>query len=375
LIIKLSQPITIGKKRIKNRFVLAPMGTYLSNNGIVSEAQKRHYLRFAKGGAALLITESCYVDPRGNHGKNRLGVHHDGVIPKFRELTDLIHAQGPKIVLQLNHAGRLSPYEIIGTMPVSASSIPSPKFKVPPKALSKGEIAAITEAFILSAERGYKAGFDGVEIMAAGGYLINQFLSPETNIREDEYGGDLRGRSKFLLDIVRGTKELLGNEFLVLAKLQASRPADAGLTPEDAKRLAKMLEKAGVDSIHVAGDRREADEVDYEYVKRLAKLIKNSVTVPLSYAGGIKTLEDAASLLADGIADLAEIGRSLLADPEFPKKALSGMEKEIRPCSMCDHCKETVYKWLEIECSVNPEIGLKKSIRKGTDREENTNSH
>lgn len=354
---KLFQPIKIGTMEIKHRFILAPLGTYLSDNGYVSDRQKTHYLRFAKGGSSLLITESSYVHPEGNHGKNRLGFHRDDTIPKLRELTDLIHDNHSKIVAQLNHAGRFAPCDLIGAFPVSPSTIPSPKSKIPPRTLKTKEIAILIELFAQATMRAYKAGFDGIQLLAASGQLLNQFLSPISNKREDKYGGDIVGRSMVLVEIIERIKHSVGNEFPVLVKLAACDPAFGGLNPEDAQSLAKILVDAGADSIHLSGDSHDADEVDYPYLRQISKLIKDSVSIPVSYAGRIRTLEDALRLMKDGIADLVEIGRGLLADPEIPQKIQQGRESEIRPCILCDHCLDRAYARGELRCTVNPDIG------------------
>jgi 2,4-dienoyl-CoA reductase-like NADH-dependent reductase (Old Yellow Enzyme family)/thioredoxin reductase len=354
---KLFQSITIGKTEFKNRFVLAPLGTYLSDNGFVSDRQKTHYLRYARGGAGLLITESCYVHPEGNHGKNRLGIHIDDVIPKLRKLTDLIHANDSKIVIQLNHAGRFAPTDVIGAFPLAPSTIPSPKTNIPPRTLNTNEISALIEFFAQAALRAYKAGFDGIQLLAASGQLLNQFLSPTTNKRGDKYGGNLAGRSMILVETIKRIKALAGNEFPVMVKLSVCDPAFGGLSPEDAEGLAKILEHVGADAIFLSGTSHDADEVDYPYARHLSKLIKDSVSIPVGYAGRIRTLEDALLLVKEGIADLVEIGRGLLADPEFPKKIKEGRENEIRPCVLCDHCTDRVGARSELHCTVNPDIG------------------
>jgi 2,4-dienoyl-CoA reductase-like NADH-dependent reductase (Old Yellow Enzyme family)/thioredoxin reductase len=353
----LFQPITIGKIEIKNRFILAPLGTYLSDNGFVSDRQKIHYLRFARGGSSLLITESSYVHPEGNHGKNRLGLHRDDVIPKLRELTDVIHANDSKIVSQLNHAGRFAPCDLIGAFPVSPSTVLSHGSNIPPRTLKTKEISTLIELFAQAAMRAYKGGFDGIQLLAASGQLLNQFLAPISNRRDDQYGGDIVGRSKVLVEIIERIKDRVGNEFPVMVKLAALDPAFGGLSPEDAVSLAKILVDSGADSIHLSGDSHDADEVDYPYVKHISKLIKNSVSIPVAYAGRIRTLEDALRLVKEGIADLVEIGRGLLADPEFPKKIKEGRENEIRPCVLCDHCLDSVIARGDLHCTVNPDIG------------------
>lgn len=275
----------------------------------------------------------------------------------MRELTDLIHANNSKIVSQLNHAGRFAPSDLIGAFPVSPSTVPSPGSNIPPRTLKTKEISTLIELFAQAAMRAYKAGFDGIQLLAASGQLLNQFLAPISNKREDQYGGDIVGRSMVLVEIIERIKDSVGNDFPVMVKLAALDPAFGGLNPEDAVSLAKILVDSGADSIHLSGDSHDADEVDYPYVKHISKLIKNSVSIPVAYAGRVRTLEDALILMKDGIADLVEIGRGLLADPEFPKKIQEGRENEIRTCILCDHCLDSVIARSDLHCTVNPDIG------------------
>ncbi|HLE87100.1 MAG TPA: NADH:flavin oxidoreductase, partial [Candidatus Brocadiaceae bacterium] len=250
---KLFSPFKIGSLSIKNRMVMSPMETHLCDKeGYVTDEIIAYYKERALGGVGYITVENTAVDPVGRINDGMLCIHDDKFIPGFKKLTDCIHASGGKIVLQLSHAGKEALPYFTGTKTVSASAIPSPLTKEMPTELTAEEIKATVNKFAESANRAVKAGFDGVEIHMAHGYLVNQFLSPESNARTDDYGGDTARRSRFAKEIVEGIRKLAPKDYPVICRISADEYTDTGLKLEESKEIARILEKAGASAIHVS---------------------------------------------------------------------------------------------------------------------------
>lgn len=364
---KLFEPIQIGSLKLKNRIVLAPMAThYADENGAVTPRLKNYYAEIAQGGTGLIITESGYIHPSGRGGLRRMGLHQDTLIPGLKELVDQVHAAGAKISSELHHGGRQVNAEIQGIYPVSCSSIPSGLERFVPRTLKVPEIEELVEAFGQAAKRSLAAGFDAILIHAAHGYLIHQFLSPLTNRRTDRYGGSFRRRLRFLEEVVRHCREVVGKDFPVMVRISAHEFAHGGFTLRDSQRFARYLEEWGVDSIHVSAGTHDSQEMEVPPMTiprgchvPLAGAIKKMVSIPVAVAGRIVDPKMAEEILQKGEADLITLGRALIADPEFPKKVQEGRVDDIRPCIGClQGCLTQLYRGDPITCLVNPSAGL-----------------
>jgi len=369
---KLFKPFKIGIMKLKNRIVMPPMGTNFSaEGGSVTKRLKNYYVERAKGGVGLIIVEGAYVEPMGRGSVRQLAVDHDNKIPGLRELATAVRASGAKIALQLFHGGRQSLSSVIGTQPVSASEVFCRLTGETPRALTVQEIKDVVEAFAEAARRAKEAGFDAVEIHGAHGYLINQFLSPLTNKRTDQYGGDVKRRTRFLLEILERIKEKVGIGYPVLCRINGDDCIEGGITLEEAKATAKMLEAGGVDALHISAGIYDSPvpvttapmALPRGNLVHLAAGIKEVVGVPVIAAGRINDPELAEEILRQGKADLVSMGRALLADPYFPKKAAAGALDEINRCTACDECISRLVFNEDIACSVNAALGKEEEYR------------
>lgn len=359
----------IGNMRLRNRLVMPPMGTNLASEiGAVTPSMIHYYRERAKGGTGLIITEITCVDtPQGNGISNELSLSDNSYIAGHNELVEAVKEHGAKIVTQLHHAGRqTSPEYTMGLEPVAPSAIPDPHINVLPRELTIMEIEDIIEKFIRAAIRAQNAGYDGVEVHGAHGYLLSQFMSPLSNRRTDHYGGDLEGRMRFPLEIVRGIKSETGGHFPVLFRLSADEFVEGGIHLDEAKEMSRMLQDAGADALHVSSGTYASmhtilEPMSYSEGWRsyLAENIKKVVQIPVITVGVIRTPQTAENLLAEGKADFIAIGRTLIADPEWPLKAMEGRTEDIRKCITCNiWCiGERVFKNLRIRCTINANAG------------------
>jgi len=360
----LFSPIKIGTMVVKNRIVMAPMTSgYSSADGHVTQALMDFYLARANGGVGLITCESCYVEGRGKGFVGHLSLDDDKYIPGLTRLTESVKSTGAKIFLQLIHCGRQTTPTLCGQQPLAPSPIPCPVLKEMPHEASITEIEHIIESFVKAARRAKKAGFDGVEVHAAHGYLINQFLSPYSNKRTDTYGGDLFARSKILLEIISGIKQEMGADYPVSCRLSADEFVQGGLALVETKTVAGWLQNIGLDAISVSGGVYESAhkiippmDVEPGSLVHLAAGIKEAATIPVFAVAGINDPFFADRILMEGKADMVALGRALLADPHWPMKAQKGDSHRIRPCLYCNHCRNRALR-PKINCAVNYETG------------------
>jgi len=373
---KLFSPFKIGSLEIRNRMVMSPMETHLCDKeGFITDEIIAYYKERAVGGVGYITVENTAVDPVGRVNDGMLCIHDDKFIPGFKKLTDCIHASGGKIVLQLSHAGKEALPYFTGTKTVSASTVPSPLTKEMPTELSVEEIKAAVNKFVECTNRAVKAGFDGVEIHMAHGYLVNQFFSPESNVRTDDYGGDTARRSRFAREIVEGIRKLAPKEYPVICRISADEYTDTGIKLEESKEIARILEKAGASAIHVSACNYASAffNIPCYYLEEgcfihLAAGIKSVVKIPVLAVGRIINPVMAENVLQENKADLIVLGRTLIADPYFPNKIKEGKLDDIRTCLSCNRCIESISD-KKLVCTVNPYIGkegtahLKKTIK------------
>ena len=369
---KIFEPINIGNLRLSNRIVMAPMATHFATiDGYVTDRLIDYYVERAINEVGLIISESCYVHPEGRGGSNRLSIYTDAMVSGLRKLTSAIHTHGSKVAIQLHHGGRQISPDAISEYPVSASSIPCIGWGVRamPRTLTVSEIKVLVEAFGKAAKRAKDAGFDAIQILAAHGYLLWSFLSPFGNHRSDEYGGKLINRIRFLLEIIECIRENVG-KIPIMVRLNGSDYLNGGITLKDSTAMAKKLEEAGIDAINVTAGTRESHE--YQVPPRalpdgcnahLAAAIKEAVNIPVSIAGKIRSPEVAENILQKGSADLIELGRALLCDPEWLRKAKENRYDDILPCISCIRCDERLFSNLDVACTINAAAGHEKECK------------
>lgn len=350
---------------LKNRLVFPAIGTNLCNrDSSLNEKILGHYGDIARGGPGLIITEICKVDDEtGRTLPNQLSASSIGDIEKLRPLADLVHSYNSKILLQLQHPGmEASPLLLGGRQPLAPSDLTNSE-GVQARAMTKREIQVLINKFCLAGKIAQEAGFDGVEIHAAHGYLLSQFLSPDTNRREDEFGGNIFKRVKIIGDIVEGIREFCRPDFLISVRINGSDFLDDGLTIQDSIMASRVLESLGVDLINVSsGTQRTKKSVTtiieprgYEegWKKDLALAIREALTIPVIACNNIKTGQLAEDMVQEGVCDLVAVGRGQLADNDFVNKIIQGRMEDIVPCISCLACINSIASGGEIVCSVN----------------------
>jgi NADPH2 dehydrogenase len=321
----LLDPLDVKGIRLRNRIVMPPMSTGLaSSEGTVTSSLVEHYVKRSKA-LGLLIVEHSYVSLGGQLSEKQLGIYDDKLVSGLKKLSSSVHAIGTPIVIQINHAGRIAKKEITGMQPVAPSKMENAR------ALEAHEIEALNEEFASAAERAVQAGFDGVEIHGAHGFLLNQFYSPLTNKRRDEYGGSLENRIKFPLEVVERVKEKV-NKRLLLYRLGSEDLDPAGTRIDHSKKFAVKLEQAGIDIIDVSGGLSGSRPVQFQgkqgYFVSQAQQIKEVVSVPIIGVGGITEPQYADKLIREGKVDLVAVGRALLNDPDWAVKTIEILRRE-----------------------------------------------
>lgn len=371
---KLFEPVQVGPLQLSNRIVMPPMCTRLATpDGYVTREMIDYYVERAKGGVGFVVVEYSYIDQEESKAAvSQLGAYHEKLLTGLRELVEAIHSQGPKVALQICHGGRQTIADRIGELtPVGPSPIPCKFLSTalgrtnPTRELSIEEVEKLVEAFGRAASLAVGAGFDGVEIHGAHGYLICEFLSPYTNKRNDLYGGDLEGRARFPLEVVAKVKQSVGPGMAVGYRLSGDEFVEGGLTLDETARFARMLEGAGVDYLHISAGIYESMQhmiqptyLPHGYLARLAEGIKGVVNIPVITVGSYSEPEQAEQVLREGKTDLVSMGRALLADPELLRKVVEGRLEEIVPCIRCnDGCIDRFFKGWTVRCSTNAVCG------------------
>ena len=367
----LFSPLELRGTTIPNRVVLAPMGTRFNNHdGSVSERYVNYMRARARGGAGLLLTENTHLVHEYTQSSS-MGAYHDRLIASLNRLPHAVHAFGARIILQTSIHGGTTQERVIGQQPVAPSAIECRLYPQVPRELTLPEIETLVDAYVQGAYRAWRAGFDGVEVHGAHGYLITQFISPHTNRRTDRYGGDFEGRMRFPTEIVRAIRDLCDDSFIIGFKYNGYENLPGGVDLPLACRIGRYMEGLGVDYLHVAslGANMRPDEdpaypaVPSLYTREpnpllvLAETVKAEVAVPVIAAGGFNRPEDAEAALARGAADLVAVGRAFLADPDWASRARRGETDGIRPCIKCNQCHVTMQKANATRCAVNPTLG------------------
>jgi len=360
----LFSPFSIGTLETKTRIVMPPMATnYASPEGFSTERLTAYYVERAKGGVGYITVEHTGIHQQGKASPNMLLISSDEHASRIGEMIDAVHGAGGKIVVQINHAGRQTTSAVTGSPIVGPSPIPCPTLGEVPRELSTGEIEEIIEAFSTAAQRVKDAGADGVELHMAHGYLICSFLSPFSNRREDRYGGDVQGRATFAREVLKAARDRVGPNFPIICRLSGDEYVDGGLTVDQTKQIAQILEKEGADALHISACNRASGYLNQPpyYAEEgifvhLAEAIKSKVNIPVITVGRIRDPVMADRVLRDGKADLVSMGRALISDPHMPQKAREGRMEEINFCISCNRCIHT-FRQGPVRCAVNPEAG------------------
>ena len=309
----LNDPILIRNLQLKNRLVMPPMQSNHSLRGHITDDLVAYYRARALGSEpGLIIAEHCCISEAGRADSAQLSIAEDSCIAEHRQLTDAVHEAGSRIFIQMNH--------------VSASDVPALRktLQKKPRPLTAEEIRELEQSFARSARRAVEAGYDGVEIHSAHGYLLDQFYSPLTNRREDEYGaGSMENRLRFLLETVAAVRGAVGEQIPVAVRLGGADYLPGGATEEDAIEACRMLEKAKVDLLDLSGGMCgfvRQGHPEPGYFGTMTEKIKAQVSIPVMLTGGVTTTAEAETLLREGKADLIGVGRALFRDPDWRKK-------------------------------------------------------
>src|SRR3990172_1361231 len=378
---KLFEPIKINKLEVNNRICYAPTGkSHCTEDGHVSDQAICYYVARAKGGTGLIIVEAALPIAKYARLGRLLGCWDDSQLAGLRNLAEAIHAAGAKAVVQVTLGlGSQAMFPIKGEV-VGPSDVPSRIGKgtaprglgfmdgavgVPPRPLTKEEIIELEDSFAAGAERIMKAGFDGLEVHGCHGYLIAEFLSPYSNKRQDEYGGSFENRLRLAKNLLKKTRDKVGPDFVIGFRMSGDEHLAGGYNIEEGQKIAKELEKAGANYIHISSGR-------YEVWNRMlpdeegtmlddAKAIKQAVSIPV-ICPNIHDPRTGERAIKEGMTDMIALSRGLIADPAWANKAKAGKLDEIRRCVLCNTCLKTLFTGFSIRCAVNPEVGWERFI-------------
>jgi len=392
-------PGRIGTLELRNRILMCPMGdNQATDGGYVTDQQIDYFEARARGGAALLLVGSVGVSaPDGLSSPRQSAIGDESFVDGWRRLADRVHAHGAKVALQLVHNGKNAVEDIIAGRPLLLPSLltkapvadPLMGMLTPEEAANMGtaaqveggrlefremtrdDIARMVETYADAVELARDAGIDACELHAGHGYLIDNFLSPTTNLREDEYGGSVENRARFLVEILQAIRARVGPEYPVWCRINGGEVLIEGETLEDACRVAELAEAAGSDAMHVSLYADPARGIGYTEAHathipgrfvELGAAVKKRVGVPVITVGRLSP-DEAERVLAEGQADFVAMGRKLLADPELPNKLAAGAPEEVRPCMYHYRCISQIFVRSSVRCAVNATTGFE-STRK-----------
>lgn len=344
----ITEPINIGNLRLKNRIVRAATYEKMADeDGFVTDQLIGFYEEIAGGGSGLIITGSALVHLSGYLYPKQLCIHTDNYVRGLRALTEAVHSKDVPIFIQLSHGGRLCSSLLLGdSSPLAPSSFFDPDLKYTPKELTNQDIWGLVYAFGTSARRARDAGFDGIQLQAANGYLLSSFLSPYTNKRQDYWGGDEERRFHLIEEVYRAVRTEVGHKLPIIIKVNGEDFVEGGLTMDEAIRIAQRLEYIGVDALEISGglygfkstsNGKDIALTEREgYFKEHSRAIKSKVSIPVILTGGIRSRTEAQKLIEEGYADLIGLSRPLIREPDLPSKFIAG--KQRADCVSCNGC-------------------------------------
>jgi len=319
---------------LSNRFVRsATWSAMAAEDGRCTSQLVNLMVTLADGGTGLIITGHAYVRKDGQAGVNQLGVYSDDHIAGLRDMVKKVHDHGGKIVLQISHAGLFANQKLTGIIPI-APSVLEGIVRAPRREMDHGDMKDLIYAFGAAAMRAREAGFDGVQMHSAHGYLLSQFLSPVYNRRKDDYGGSIQNRARFPLEVLGAIRKVVGRDYPVLAKLNCGDFVEDGLTTDDAVQAGRMLVEAGLDALEISGglltggrmspSRMVKNTEQEAYFKNEARAFRKALDIPLILVGGIRSFETAERLVNDGTVDLVSMSRPLIREPDLVNRWKSG---------------------------------------------------
>ena len=359
---KLFESSAINGMKLPNRFVRSATWEGMSTrDGAVTPKLIETMTALARGGVGLIITSHAYIRPEGQAAPWQLGIYRDEFIDGLQKMTAAVHDWAGKIALQLAHAGHFAAKELIGQPPLVVSNFEG-LAKSPRKELTAQDIREIVVAFADGARRAKSAGFDGVQIHSAHGYLLSQFLSPAFNRRQDEYGGDAGRRARIHLEVYNAIREAVGKDYPVLIKMNCQDFTEDGLKPEDSLQAARLLAKAGIDAIELSGglmtsgklspSRQGINSEDKEaYFKEEGRVFKREIGIPFILVGGIRSFEVAERLLEDEVADYISMSRPFIREPGLINRWKAG-DRHKAECISDNQCFGPGVKGEGIYCVV-----------------------
>jgi len=354
-------PANLGKLNLSNRFVRSATWEGMAGeDGSCTTALADLMAGLAEGGVGLIISSHAFVSPEGQAGPWQLGLHDDDNLRSFKDMTEKVHSAGGTMVAQLAHAGCFAASKLTGRQPVGPSDMDLGDGNTC-RGLEPEEIQKLVFSFAVAAVRAKRAGFDGVQIHAAHGYCLSQFLSPHFNTRQDEYGGDVAGRARIVLDILRAIKREAGTEYPVLIKINAQDFLTSGLSVEDMLSICRMLADEGLDGVEMSGGTLRSGTYipsrttpikgpeDEVYYADEARRFKQHLDLPLILVGGIRSVEVAEQLVADGNADFISLARPLVREPDLIKRWQSG-DRHPAACVSDNQCFKPIFDGRGIAC-------------------------
>lgn len=341
---------TINGMQVENRFVRSATWEGLAaEDGSVTPGLTEKMVELTEGGVGLIITSYAFVSSNGQSSPRQLAVWDDRFVSGLKDMAQAVHAVGGKIALQIVHGGSFSSAGLTGTESVGPSDVVKDGVTVC-RSLTAEEISGIVSNFARAAARAKQAGFDAVQLHAAHGFLISQFLSPAFNTRTDKFGGVLENRARFLMEVVKNVRQTVGSGYPILVKLNSEDFLKGGMTRDEALQVAGMLEEATVDAIEYSGGTVASDEklspprpgvlksAESEvYYREAAKLYKQKIEIPLMLVGGIRSFEVADALIKNGICDFISMSRPFICEPALVKRWKEG-DHRIAECISCNLC-------------------------------------
>jgi 2,4-dienoyl-CoA reductase-like NADH-dependent reductase (Old Yellow Enzyme family) len=354
--VDLFEATEINGMQLSNRFIRSATHEGLvETDGRPTKKLIDLHVALAKGGVGLIITGYAFISHTGRSGLRQFGVHDDRSIPAMRKLAQAVHREGGVVACQIVHCGAHSNQKLIGEQPIGPSSM-SFNGEVICREMMLADIARVVDDFASAAARVKEAGFDAVQLHAAHGYLLSEFLSPFYNRRSDAYGGTAENRSLLLLEVIRSVRNVVGREFPLLVKLNGTDLREDGIRPSDAIRISAELEAEGTDAIEISGGtvwgirmERYANrspirtEKTETYYGRIAKDIKRVVAIPLIHTGGTRSYKAAESIIRDNIADYVGLCRPLICEPDLVNRWRSG-DLHQSACVSDNRCFEPIGK-------------------------------
>lgn len=349
---------------LRNNFFMSAVKTgYGDAEGNISERHLAFWDKRSKHVAAVIF-EPFFIDKKVRELPTQIGIDSDDKIEGHKKLVETVHRNGAKAVAHINHPGRMANPKLPGNVYLSASEIECPNGGQKPKSLSIEEIKIVQQQYVDAAIRAEKASYDFIELQFGLGYLIAQFISPNSNKRTDEYGGNFENRLRFGLEILRGIKS--STNLPIIVRLSGDEKYDGGLTIRDAIEIAKVIEQEKIAALHItSGDACMSPPWYYQHhfipkgkTRELSKKIKENVALPVITVGQVNEPEDIEEIISNNAADFIAIGRALIADPHFVGKYLKQVEERIRPCSSClTGCLGRIKIGKGLQCEINPLVG------------------